>query len=413
MARLPYTDVRGLAASAEQVLASAAGARRGPGAADVGRAARAGARGSPLPRSRMHRSRARARERGAAGARRRGRAGPAAPFPAATILELSSERVRCAACPAGAEVTHEGTPSVPVPDRERAARRPVGLEDAASSGKDAALRSRLRPTGDSRSPSAWAASRPRFFVDGARDPRCCLLAHILGAHDASGAVGRRARSRASLGAAVPYGTRAEHTSTPEPDGPYTGMALLREYFLLPEKFCFFELGGFSTALRGTSARRATVTLTFDEPLPAQAASRRAVIRAHCVPAVNLFRIVRGAVGLRAGSRKRAGSRGGSVARRGWRLRGPRGVRDRARRRRRCVARRAPAGAALRRRAAVERGFPYAFSTQLVSPPGAAEPGVVVCLTSPRGRPQPRRRTSSRSTLLATNRARAAGAGPAS
>ncbi|HEY1698018.1 MAG TPA: type VI secretion system baseplate subunit TssF [Polyangiaceae bacterium] len=325
------------------------------------------------------------------------------PFPSATILELSVEKVG-RRVPAGAEVTTKG----PRPCRFRTVSElrvgPWGVEQARIEGPHT-LRFDLVAEGSSLA-DAVGGIRPRFFIDGAEGARR-LLAHVL-AHTKSAELFLEGGGAAlPLGAVMPYGTRADQTLTSEPDEPRTGLALLREYFLLPEKFCFFALGGLTAALRGTSARRATVTLTFREPLPVQATATP-TIRAHCVPATNLFPASAEPWVFEAGrtsapvrvaglSRDEAGAY--AVLGASAMARDPLEGRDDA----------APTELRPVRRFAAQESppeFPYAFSAKLVAPPGRAEPEIVVCLTSPRGRPPVLTPHIVSLDLLATNRQRA-------
>jgi type VI secretion system protein ImpG len=279
---------------------------------------------------------------------------------------------------------------------------PWGVENARIEGPNT-LRFDLVAAEGSTLAEAVGGIRPRFFIDGAQ-AALRLVAHVL-AHTKRAELSFEGGDAAlPLGAVVPYGTRADQTLTYEPEEPRTGLALLREYFLLPEKFCFFSLSGLSAALRGSSARRATVTLTFGEPLPAQAAAAP-TIRAHCVPATNLFRTSGEPWVFEAGrtnapvrvaglSRDEGGAYAvlgaSAMARDGGDDFSPAPLRP---------VRRFAAGKS-------EPGFPYAFSTKLVAPPGRSEPEVIVCLTSPRGRPPVLTPHIISLDLLATNRHRA-------
>jgi type VI secretion system protein ImpG len=172
---------------------------------------------------------------------------------------------------------------------------------------------------------------------------------------------------------------------------------LREYFLLPDKFCFFELSGLAAALHGSATRHATVTLHFSEALPASVAIEPTAIRAHCVPATNLFRTSaepwifepgRPSAPVRvAGLPSELGGvyavLGASAMPRPADNAGPIPLQP------------------LRRfaAAATDAEFPYALSTRL-------EPELVACLTSPRGRPPNLTPHVVSMDLLATNRAHA-------
>ncbi|MGH7296520.1 MAG: type VI secretion system baseplate subunit TssF, partial [Polyangiaceae bacterium] len=322
------------------------------------------------------------------------------PLPAATIVELATERsVR--RVPAGAEVTTVG----PRPCRFRTISEvrvgPWAVEAARVEGPHTLSFDLAAAEGVSLT-DAVGSVRPRFFVEGAQSA-LRLVAHVL-AHTTRAELSfEGGGAPVALGVIHPYGMRADQALAPEPDGPHTGLSLLREYFVLPEKFSFFSIGGLPAALRGSSARRATVTLTFGEPLPAQAQAAP-TIRAHCVPAVNLFRTTAEPWVFEAGrssspvrvaghTREQGGVYailGASATAHGAGPAEPIALRP---------VRRFAAGAS-------SPGFPYAFSTKLVAPPGRSEPEVVLCLTCPRGRPPVLAPHVVSLDLLATNRHRA-------
>ncbi|HEY6462985.1 MAG TPA: type VI secretion system baseplate subunit TssF, partial [Polyangiaceae bacterium] len=262
------------------------------------------------------------------------------------------------------------------------------------------LRFELVATGDLSLAEAIGSLRPRFFVGGSEAMH--LVAHVL-AHTARAELAvEDEASPVALGEVAPFGTRAEHALAPEPDGPHTGMSLLREYFLLPEKFSFFALGGLAAALRSSSARRATVSLTFDEPLPAPVIAP--VVRAHCVAAVNLFAASaepwvfepgRSSAAVRVAGLRREEAGVYAVA----------GVRALARDEEDSQPSDLPP---VRRFAAtrVSADFPYGYSTKLAPVGQGGEPEVVLCLTVPRGHTPSMAAHVVSADLLATNRARA-------
>lgn len=331
------------------------------------------------------------------------------PFPAATIVELSSERsVR--RVPAGAEVQSAG----PHPCRfGMVSEIRVGPWRAENARIErpadgvGVLRFELAATG-ALSLADVVGPRVRFFVDAGRDSALALVAHVL-AHTSRAELAFESGETRALEAVSPYGTHSRHALAPEPDGPHTGLSLLREYFLLPDKFCFFELAGLASALRGSSARRATVTLAFREPLPAVVTIEPTAIRAHCVPATNLFRSSAEPWVFEPGRPSAPVRVAGLPAEQGgvYAVLGasamPRdddeGVPIALQ-----PVRRFAAGAS-------DSDFPYALSTKLETPPGGAEPELVVCLTSPRGKPPSLEPNVVSMDLLATNRARASALRP--
>ena len=409
MARLPYTDVGDIRASAERFAAALP--------------ALAGALAQPTTDAPLERVREGLFYLGAAAIDRirqleaegqRALADVVAPellrpMPSATILELSAER-SARRVPAGAEVTTQG----PRPCRFRTVSElrvgPWRVEHARieqpAEGPDA-LRFDLVASEGISLAEAVGGIRPRFFIDGAQ-AALRLLAHVLG-HTARAELSlEEGGAPLPLGAVLPYGTRADQALAPEPDGPHTGLSLVREYFLLPEKFCFFALGGLTAALRGTTASRATVTLTFSTPLPAQA-SATPVIRPHCVPAVNLFRTTAEPWVFEPG-RSSAPVRVAGLSREEGGVYAILGASATARELGENGEPSPVTLAPVRRFAAGESSaaFPYAFSTKLVAGAGTLprEPEVVVCLTSARGRPPVLAPHVVSLDLLATNRARA-------
>ena len=329
------------------------------------------------------------------------------PFPAATVVELSSERsVRLV--PAGAEVRTKGASPCRFRTVGEVRVGPWRVEGARLErlGRAAGtLQFDLSATGEP-ALGDCVRGRVRLFVDGARESALLLIAHVLG-HTARAEVSLEGGGHAVV-SVQPSGTRPEEALAPEPDGPYTGMSLLREYFLLPEKFCFFELVGLAAALRGSKARRATVTLSFDEPLPAHAVVAPAGVRAHCVPAVNLFRSTaepwvfepgRPSAPVRVAGCSREDAGVYAVLGAAAMVREGEGARVPL-----LPVRRFAAGS-------VERAFPYAYSTRLETSAGQTEPNVVVCLTSPRGRAPNLAPHVVSLELLATNRGRASAIRP--
>lgn len=406
MARLPFTDVHDLRRSAERfsrALPSLAGVLGEPASNDA-----------PLERAReglfFLGAVAMDQVRELEGDGQRALADVVAPdlmrpFPSATIVELAAERA-VRRVPAGAELRSPGGPEA---SRFRMLSEtrvgPWRVEqtrvDRLSDGAEVL---RLDLTSSGRWPLAETIStRARLFVDGPREMALRLVAHVL-THtirvELSTEEGEEG-ARVLLPIPEPYGTRPEHALAPEPDGPHTGLSLLRDYFLLPEKFCFFELAGLLAALRGNAARKATVTLIFSQPLPATLSGGTTTIRAHCVPAVNLFPASAEPWVFEAG-RPSAPARVAGVAREAAAVYAVLGVS--------AIARDDDQAAAValqpvRRFAAGgdAPGFPYAFSTKRVASRANADAELVVCLTSPRGRPPVLDPHVISTDLLATNR----------
>jgi type VI secretion system protein ImpG len=322
----------------------------------------------------------------------------ARPFPAATVIELSVAEGPVERVLAGAEVTSRGSLSCRFRTVSDVDVGPVRI-DGLRLGEQGSLRFELIAGGQA--PRAAAVGdRLRLFVEGPRDSSLLLVAHAL-AHG-----GRAELSFEGGTGAVRvegYGLGADDVLAPEPDGPSTGLALLREYFLLPEKFAFLELRGIPAALSGSRADRATVTLSFDAPLPPRASLAGGRLRPNCTPAVNLFpatseprvfRPGRSQFPVRVAGLSR--DHGGVYAVLSASALVCSGAAD--------PIRLPP----LRRFGAAQLGaaFPYAYSVKVVASTMHDEPDVFVAICSPRGA-----RTVSEPhvvslELLATNRDRA-------
>lgn len=76
---------------------------------------------------------------------------------------------------------------------------------------------------------------------------------------------------------------------PWPDTVPEGLALLQEYFTMPAKLLFVDLGGFADLPEGALSETFDVVLHFDDPpkLPERLTSE--LFQLHCVPVVNLFK----------------------------------------------------------------------------------------------------------------------------
>jgi type VI secretion system protein ImpG len=127
----------------------------------------------------------------------------------------------------------------------------------------------------------------RLFIDEPRETAFLLLSHML-SHT------RRVEVRRQSGETLPlkgirargYGPR--DALAPEPDGVSAGSSLVREYFLLPERFLLLDLLGIADALGESVDERASVNLHFDAPVPQRVLVSPEGLRAHCAPVVNLF-----------------------------------------------------------------------------------------------------------------------------
>lgn len=86
----------------------------------------------------------------------------------------------------------------------------------------------------------------------------------------------------------PVGFAANEALLPYPDNAFGGYRLLQEYFSLPEKFLFFDLGGLDFIRELGWVDRVVIRFRFREPLDEGLRIRKEHVRLHCTPIVNLF-----------------------------------------------------------------------------------------------------------------------------
>lgn len=116
-----------------------------------------------------------------------------------------------------------------------------------------------------------------------------LTAGVIAAHVSVGPASCRTDMDPAT-AATPGGFSTEEMLLPEDDSSFPGYALLREYFVYPEKFLFVDLHGLgSVYLPDHSPTEFTFTYTFESPLPADKPFAADTFRLSCSPAVNIFR----------------------------------------------------------------------------------------------------------------------------
>ncbi|TDL85188.1 type VI secretion system baseplate subunit TssF [Meridianimarinicoccus aquatilis] len=112
--------------------------------------------------------------------------------------------------------------------------------------------------------------------------------------DSSGVVARSTDRRAdwTLPLEVPIRARGfepEEALLPTPRRSFDGYRLLQEYFALPERFHFAEIGGLAPALARAEGSDLDLYILFRDGAPNLASGiSPGAFRLHCVPAVNLF-----------------------------------------------------------------------------------------------------------------------------
>jgi type VI secretion system protein ImpG len=89
-------------------------------------------------------------------------------------------------------------------------------------------------------------------------------------------------------AVQPFGFAPSEGLIPYPDNAFEGFRSVEEYFAFPDKFMFIELTGLNVLKAAAGASEATVTVTFDRPLPERFRPPANTLRVNCTPVVNLF-----------------------------------------------------------------------------------------------------------------------------
>jgi type VI secretion system protein ImpG len=224
----------------------------------------------------------------------------ARPFPAATIVELAPPKQGGRiAVPPGAEF--ESIPVDGTPCRFRAWSAfeivPWSVEDARVAWSPEAGQSLdlvLRASNESASPGGLLASLFPLRLHLGGDSRAALtLLLFLRCHltDIELRIGGEGGTTRSLGKSVrPWGLLAEQALLPPEPFEHPGLRLLREYFVLPAKLAFVELGAVLPVvdLELPVATQVELRLRFDAQLPTALHLTRENVRLNCVPVANVF-----------------------------------------------------------------------------------------------------------------------------
>jgi type VI secretion system protein ImpG len=168
-----------------------------------------------------------------------------------------------------------------------------GIEVGRFGAVKAALRLRLRAGAGLRFSEIALDRLPLYLRGGATGPRLLevLLAQAVGivVRSLDGSTGRQGRhafiERSALRA---RGSDDSDALLPVSPRTFQGYRLLQEYFTLPQRFMFVEIGELDTALRGCDASDIEVTVLFDRHDAQLDAITAANFGLYCTPAINLF-----------------------------------------------------------------------------------------------------------------------------
>jgi type VI secretion system protein ImpG len=209
------------------------------------------------------------------------------PFPAASIVLLSTTERGVTRVDDGAELWVRGNPLCRfriVGDLDVG---PVRIESCRIE-EERRQSFRFDIVAPSGVPLARSVGRAlTFFIDEPREMAFLLLSHVLSCT-------RRVELRLAsgetllLGGVRAHGQESRDSLAPEPSGVSVGSSLVREYFLLPEKFLLVDLLGVAEALGERLDEHATVIVRFEVPVPQRVLVTPEGLRANCAPVVNLF-----------------------------------------------------------------------------------------------------------------------------
>jgi type VI secretion system protein ImpG len=221
-------------------------------------------------------------------------------IPATSIVEFSPlpnvvrERVQVAR---GAELASVPVDGVPCRFRTTQAvdLLPLTIEDVRidSGSATQTLRVELRVTAGAALKNL-GLERLRFFIHGERrvqdDLRLWLGAHTAGLAVASVDSAGRDTTLASppLRHLTLVGFDEADALIPYPHTVYPGYRLLQEYFTLPQKFSFFEIGGLNELPVDKLGERFAILIQFKDSLPSNVRLTKESLKLYCTPVVNLF-----------------------------------------------------------------------------------------------------------------------------
>lgn len=156
---------------------------------------------------------------------------------------------------------------------------------------NAAIRLRIRRT-DGAPISQLPLDQLTLFLSGAAAEPWRLYESMLG--QGVGLAGRSTDRRNDwveyVGAQIrPRGFDPEEALLPTPGQSFDGYRLMQEYFAMPQRFFFVELGGLRPAIRRAEGGDLDLYILLDEGNPALKVINESNFELHAVPAINLFK----------------------------------------------------------------------------------------------------------------------------
>lgn len=173
--------------------------------------------------------------------------------------------------------------------QDRNALAQAGLSDGAIGEAQAGLQLRIAARGAAQMGALSLDRLDLFFGAGARGGAIFDAIFGFGAAAAARA-DRKGAVFHSIGRAQMIGPARDEGLLPRVRSSFEGYRLLREYFLMPERFHFVRLEGLRRALRdcGDTVQAVDLILPLTAPRPGLSGISKADFRLHVTPVVNLF-----------------------------------------------------------------------------------------------------------------------------
>lgn len=170
---------------------------------------------------------------------------------------------------------------------DRGALNAAGLDARRTGGAEAGLRLMLRHSGAG---ALAELSLDRLVVDFAGGPRGAALFDAIFGWGGPVLVRAAAPDQPFHQCPAPgmVGIRDDEAMLPRLRGAFEGYRLIREYFLMPERFQMMALAGLQPAVRACTGARLEIVIPLSRPAPSLAGLSARDFRLFSTPIVNLF-----------------------------------------------------------------------------------------------------------------------------
>lgn len=164
------------------------------------------------------------------------------------------------------------------------------------------LRLEFRPVDTKKAMSEFSFRQLRFFINIPNFERAARLLELLLSQSLevviTGSDPTTAAAVLPASVITPVGFAAEDAVLTQSPRTFPGYRLLSEYFVLPQKFLFFDLGGLTPEVLGKLGNRMEISILLKEPAPElESLVTNETLRLGCTPIVNLFQRTADAIPL--------------------------------------------------------------------------------------------------------------------